>query len=119
MSHLFRPCPWPRPWLRIRFHRIRAPLEQRFCHFRAAPAARPAERCALENLVPHAGSCSGIEQRPRERPRFLAGHVVAHGRHFMQYRSTEASHHVGIAALQNQTEARQIRSAIQIVISRI
>lgn len=50
------------PWLRVRFYRISAAGEKQFHHFDSPPPARPAKRCAFEQVVAHIEPRSGVEQ---------------------------------------------------------
>ena len=88
-------------------------------HFRAAPAAGPAERRALQDLVAHIRSCSRLQQRFANCRRFVSGDVTARGRHFVQHRSPEAADHVGVASLEHLAKAVKIGCPIQLRVARV
>src|SRR5207244_4348051 len=76
-AHLFGPRPWPRPCLGACFDRIRAAPKHHSCHFLAAPAARPPQGRALQDIVAHIRVSPSVKKRQRKRRRLILCHVLA------------------------------------------
>ena len=121
MPHLLRPGLWRRPGLRIGFYGIRSTLKQQLHQLDPAPPACPAKRCALEQIVPHIGTCACIQERCSKPDALFRGYVIPGAGNAMQNRQPEparircSSMHVGVAVLQDQTKAREVSPAIELI----
>ncbi len=84
-----------------------------------APPACPAKRCALEQIVPHIGTCASVQERCGKPDAFFRGYMFPGAGNAMQNRQPEparircSSTHVGVAVLQDQPKAGEISPAVQ------
>src|SRR4051794_35409079 len=108
--HLLGPRPRSGPRLGVGFNRICASTQIQLHQFDATPAARPAERRALQQIVARIEFRAGIQEHGRWPCAVFGTAPVS--RHIVQNSSAEWSADVGIAPIQHCAQAGQITPGI-------
>ena len=111
MADFLRPCPRRRPRLSVGLDRIRASREQQVDQFDSPPAARPAQRCALQQIIPCVETRSFLEQDGCERQPLFRAHRRASrpiGRDVVQRRGSEMPGQVRAGPIDDHAKAGDV-----------
>src|SRR5215472_7289052 len=90
MLHFRCPGSWCSPRFGIRFMDRRATLDQQFDQLRSSPAAGPAQRCGLEQVIAQVQPGAVIEQHGSKARAIFVCEATVMGRSKMQRSLAEA-----------------------------